>query len=145
MLIIIMVEVWSTGGEDISWPIYEKHTLPINTPINVRINPLGVTEINRSARIIGIMLDIKAKTVDAKTSPRSIAHNGIGIDTSRSRVWARVSVGKITGPMAVAEKKTTIAVSPGNNTTGLISLPIINERKKKKGNSNPKMIVGPFK
>ena len=119
--------------------------LPINIPINVRIRPLGVTGINKSARIIGIMLDINAKTVDAKTSPSSIAHNGMGIDTRRSRVKARVSVGKITGPMAVAEKKTTIAVRPGNNTTGLISLPIINERKKKKGNNSPKMIVGPFR
>ena len=53
-------------------------------------------------------------------------------------------MGMMTGDTAVAEKNTTIANRPGSRKRGSILLPTTNARKKKDGNSRPKINVGPL-
>ena len=92
---------------------------------------------NINASTNGTELDIKQKVADARLSPKRIHQRGTGMDISLSRVWALVSVGKITGPTAVAEKKTTMAIRPGISVAGSMLLPTTKERKKKKGKRRP--------
>jgi len=96
------------------------------------------------ASISGTELEMRQNVADARPSPKRIHKRGTGMEISLSSVWALVSIGKITGPTAVAEKKTTIAIRPGISVTGSMLLPTTKERKKKNGKRRPKIIVGPF-
>jgi len=84
------------------------------------------------------------KTTDASMSPRRIVHTSTGQDTSRSRVFAWVSQGAITGDTAVAVKNTAIPNRPGINELTGICLPIKNARNRKVGMSTPKITTGPL-
>jgi len=100
--------------------------------------------MSRKAKTMGMTLEMTQKIADAILSPNSMHQNDTGIEINRSNVCPRVSVGKMTGPTAVAEKKTTIAISPGISVVGFISRPTTKERKKKNGNRRPKISVGPL-
>jgi hypothetical protein len=74
--------------------------------------------------IIGKIDTNSPKRKEDKTSPRNIAHNEIGEEISRSRVFALASHGIIAGPTEVAVKKAVIPSSPGIRDSIGRSLPI---------------------
>jgi hypothetical protein len=85
-------------------------------------------------------------SADASISPNIIASTVIGVDASRSRVFADPSQGNIAGDTAVAVKKSVIPTSPAiRKDKGICLLPMKKARNKNNGIIIPKMRTGPFK
>jgi len=101
-------------------------------------------ENNRIKVIVIIDVIISEYRLEANAIPNKISFKDIGELKIRSNDFARVSMGKTTGLIAVAVKKDVIEIIPINTRFKEISLPITQESVIKKGNIRPKINTGPF-
>jgi hypothetical protein len=76
--------------------------------------------------------------------PDRISIREIGAPNKRSKDFSRVSIGNITGLIAVAVKNEVIETMPTKIWLRVICLPKIHDNTMKKGNINPKIRTGPF-
>jgi hypothetical protein len=85
----------------------------------------------------GTLEKITPKIKELQTLPNNIVLIEIGQVINRSKVFCRVSHGKITGPMDVLERKRTIPINPEIIYTGIMLLPTVNAKKSIIGNNIP--------
>ena len=145
--IVMMSEVWSDGMADNNTPINDpineiKQRSPRNPKNNQGVEKIIPAPIPR----IKDMIDDKASenNVEAKIIPHNMCVKVKGEVIWRSRPFSRVSIGRITGLIAVEVKNADIATIPMNNRSGEISRPMIHVSTMKNGNINPKIRTGPF-
>src|SRR6056297_3503209 len=94
---IIMSDVVSVGRAEISTPIAEKQKLARIMPSNSVMKLKGINpKIPATAKTVTAEME-KARVIEPMMSPRIISVTLIGLDTSLSRVFVRVSQGAITG------------------------------------------------
>jgi len=142
---IMTLEGVSLGGEDSSIPNAEKQKVANGMP-TIKAIGLAIAPPMRNTPTHKGTIDISnPKTKDAIMSPRSIALNGTGAETSRSNVFILVSQGAITGPTDVEVKKRVMPVMPGTRNSIGSSLPMENAKKRKSGKSMPNISTGPLK
>jgi len=141
---IIISDVVSVGIDEISTPIAEKQKLARIMPSNSVMKLKGIKpKIPATAKTVTAEME-KARVIEPMMSPRIISITLIGLDTSLSRVFVRVSQGAITGLIDVEVNQMAIPESPAINESGGISLPTRKAKKKKKGNRIPNITTGPF-
>jgi len=141
---IITSEGVSVGRADRSIPIEEKQKLP---KIRPKRNGSGSTKLRfkiKAIIAIGIPERVIPIVMEARISPNNISNTVNGIETNLSKVLVRVSMGAITGLIEVAVNQIAIPPSPAIRESGGSSLPIRNEKKKKKGSSIPNITTGPL-
>jgi uncharacterized protein (UPF0262 family) len=90
------------------------------------------------------MVIMKEYKVDASIIPSNISFMDVGEVRIRSNDFSRVSMGRITGLIAVDVKNAVMDIMPMESWFNDISLPITQESAKKNGNINPKINTGPF-
>jgi hypothetical protein len=116
--------------------------IPTNNK-NAKNTELNVIENDNIMVIVIIVVIISEYSVEANIIPNKFSFKDMGETSILSRDFSRVSIGNITGLIAVAVKKEVIATIPINTTSKETSLPIIHESVIKKGNSKPNINTGP--
>lgn len=139
-----MSEVVSVGRAEMSMPMAEKQKLARIIPNrSVKKFTGTIPKIAATAKMETAEIE-KARVIEPIISPNSISVTLIGLATNRSRVFVRVSQGAITGLIDVEVNQMAIPERPATKERGGISLPTKKAKKKKKGNSIPKITTGPL-
>jgi len=120
---IITFDGTSLGGEESINPNDEKQNEASTMQSdNIRGSVTQTPAANPAKR--GTVETAIPKMKDASTSPKIMAEIEMGVDTSLSNVFIRVSQGAITGLTEVAVKKRDIESIPGTRKFRATSLPM---------------------
>jgi hypothetical protein len=131
------------GGEEISRDRVAKQIAPRKIA-TASTRGLTIADPTEMAMIMGTMVMNIPVSIDASISPRRIVHTATGAETSRSRVRACVSQGKVMGAIAEQVKKTDMEISPGISDATGMSRPKAKAMNKKAGYMMPMSTTGPL-